>query len=55
MKAESQWMALRWWVGLLLIWLAGPAYSVVDISPIPDLDLGFWNPARGDVQGGITG
>ena len=51
MKTETQWMALRRWVGLLLLVLPGPAYGVVNISPIPDLDLGTWSPALGDAQG----
>jgi hypothetical protein len=34
----------------LLLFAAAPALAVVEVSPIPDIQFGSWNPGSGDVQ-----
>ncbi len=44
-------MALRWWLGLLLVLLAGPGYTAISLTPIADIQLPVWNPGAGDLNG----
>jgi hypothetical protein len=54
MTAALNRTAVKGWLSLLLLLLAGPVYGIVTMTPVSDIQLGFWNPALGSLTGSST-
>jgi hypothetical protein len=54
MTSEQHRTALSGWLSLLLVLLAGQVYGTVSMTAVTDIQLGFWNPALGNLTGSST-